>query len=172
MPHLARWLGLSLALSVACDTGYTIDITVTVPDDVAAAYTPENRGILMVTLNTDDGSSRRAVTVLCGDAASFEVDLGGEGERKEGIVRAWIEPGTDAPAAWSPTWASAATPAATATSPPPAPPSTPPAAASRTTPPSSSSSPPRSAPAPLTTDRVVHRVTDHHGDSKQYSAAG
>lgn len=97
MPHLARWLGLSLALSLACDTGYTIDITVTVPDDVAAAYTPKNRGILMVTLNTDDGSSRRAVTVLCGDAASFEVDLGGEGERKEGIVRAWIEPGTDAP---------------------------------------------------------------------------
>lgn len=94
MPSLKFRLALALALPLACDTGFGIDATIVVPADVAAAYTKESPGLLVVAFAPEgQGSNHRPVAVICGEAFTSRVlELGGDGERPDSTITAWIEP--------------------------------------------------------------------------------
>ena len=94
-----RKLAVALALACACDTGNSVAITVTLPEAIAARYSPEQRGLLFVALSTGDESVVHT-EVICGEKTRFEVDLGTDGERKDALISAWIV--TDGPGACGP----------------------------------------------------------------------
>ena len=83
-------LGLAL---LACDPGFSIHATVIVPEAVAAAYTPDQRGLLLVTIDADGSSSeRQGVAVICGEGGSFDASYGSLGTLPDAIIIAWITP--------------------------------------------------------------------------------
>ena len=86
--HLVAGLGLALA----CDERYTVATTVTLPDEVAAAYTPADRGLVVVSIRSDAGRDVRVVDVVCGEGDTYRVSTGGFGARPDAEVQAWIEP--------------------------------------------------------------------------------
>lgn len=86
--HLVAGLGLALA----CDERYTVATTVTLPDEVAAAYTPSDRGLVVVSIRSDADRDVRVVGVVCGEGDTYRVSTGGFGDLPEAEVQAWIEP--------------------------------------------------------------------------------
>lgn len=89
--------GLLLALSFACDAGHTVRATITLPRDIAADYSPDKRGLLVASFTNADEGNRRVIAVVCGDVTRFEVDFGGDGERKKSTINAWILADADGP---------------------------------------------------------------------------
>jgi hypothetical protein len=85
-------VGLALALATACESGVTVDLRITVPDEVASAYAPEAAGVLR--------SSEGGMQAVCGEAFDARVYSDGFGCRPDEpdvTVEAWIVP---APEAW------------------------------------------------------------------------
>lgn len=80
----------ALALSFACDFGHVIHASIILPKAIAAAYTPEQRGLLVASFSHVDGGQRRNIAVVCGDTTTFETEFSGDGERKESTIQAWI----------------------------------------------------------------------------------
>lgn len=80
----------ALALSFACDTGHVIHASIILPKAIAAAYSPEQRGLLVASFSHVDGGQRRNIAVVCGDTTTFETEFSGDGERKEATIQAWI----------------------------------------------------------------------------------
>ncbi|MCY1057510.1 hypothetical protein [Nannocystis sp. SCPEA4] len=91
-----RHLITAFALAFACDSGYDLDTTITVPADIAANYSVANQGLLLVryTVDTVAPPTLREVAVLCGEAGDFTTGDVGDGTVMETQVTAWIEPVT------------------------------------------------------------------------------
>lgn len=92
---LAKVHGLALALvsAAACDAGSFYDVSVTVPAEVADAYSEAERGLLRARFDVDGhGTSIYALGIVCGVelTASF-ADVGLDGLR-ETEIHAWIDP--------------------------------------------------------------------------------
>lgn len=88
-----RYLVAGLGLALACDERYTVATTVTLPDEVAAAYTPADRGLVVVSIRSDAaGREVRVVGVVCGEGDTYWVSTGGFGDLPDAEVQAWIEP--------------------------------------------------------------------------------
>ena len=67
--RLIAALGLTL---LACDPGYTVDVRIVVPDAVASAYTPAQRGLLLAQISPAEHETELyAITVVCGEGGSF-----------------------------------------------------------------------------------------------------
>jgi len=85
----------ALALSLACDSGHTLQIVVEIPDDIVARYSPEQRGILYVDVRPDGFDPvYRAAAVVCGETNTYRLDSSGDGEVPNTRILAWIEPVT------------------------------------------------------------------------------
>lgn len=88
--RLIAALGLTL---LACDPGYTVDVRIVVPDAVASAYTPAQRGLLLAQISPAEHETELyAITVVCGEGGSFTTGTGDLGYLPDTTVRAWIEP--------------------------------------------------------------------------------
>ncbi|MEZ4449632.1 MAG: hypothetical protein R3B09_09140 [Nannocystaceae bacterium] len=82
-----------LALALACETGNEVRATVTVPAEVAAAYSPSTQGLLLVRFRSEGADAvLREGAVLCGDAGTFTVSDFGDGGLSATTIDAWIEP--------------------------------------------------------------------------------
>lgn len=94
-PLLTRTrLAAALALAVACDSNLTVHALVTVPEEVAAAYSETERGLLVVRFDTeDDAPLVVGLAMICGEAVSLGALQHEDGARRPATkVQAWIEP--------------------------------------------------------------------------------
>lgn len=89
-----RLAGLALALAVACDSGFFIDANVTVPAEVAGAYSETDRGLLIVRFDVEGYSHEvQALGIVCGgDEFTWESGDRGLGDLPDSTIQAWIEP--------------------------------------------------------------------------------
>ncbi|MBZ5710552.1 hypothetical protein [Nannocystis pusilla] len=87
---------VALALSFACDSGYSLHINIELPEEVVAAYSEQQRGILYVYVEPEGGfdPTYRAVAVVCGETNRYSVESGGDGEVQTTRILAWIDPAT------------------------------------------------------------------------------
>lgn len=82
-----------LALAAACDSGFLIDTTVTVPAEVADAYSEAERGLLLIRFDVEGYSADvRALGIVCGGELSSSTGKSRFGDLPDSKVRAWIEP--------------------------------------------------------------------------------
>lgn len=86
-------LAAALALAFACDPGFNIHAVVEVSAEIAAKYTKDQRGLLMVTISPDRyGSETAGLHVICGEAVTSDFGTGDLGGLPDTVVTAWIEP--------------------------------------------------------------------------------
>lgn len=92
--RLRTRLGAALLLTLACDPGYDLQATVTVPEAVAAGYSDMTRGLLLMRVDTDGYStSTRGWGVVCGGPEIvWDVTDSGLGLLDGTRVTAWIDP--------------------------------------------------------------------------------
>lgn len=88
---------VALVLALACDSGFEINATIEIPDEVAEAYSEVNRGVLLVDFRLGGmGSTLHEVAVICGEGGTFRTTGSGDGTVTDSRVLAWLEP-TDRP---------------------------------------------------------------------------
>ncbi|MCY1057506.1 hypothetical protein [Nannocystis sp. SCPEA4] len=93
--HRLRYTA-ALALSFACDSGYSLHIDIELPEEVVAAYSEDQRGILYVDVRPGGGFDPvyRPVAVVCGETTRYSVENFGDGEVPDTRILAWIDPAT------------------------------------------------------------------------------
>lgn len=87
-------LTAALALAAACDSGFSIDATVTVPAEVAGAFSESERGLLLIRFDVDGyGADVRALGIVCGgDELTLASGKSRFGDLPDSTIRAWIDP--------------------------------------------------------------------------------
>ncbi|MDC0716076.1 hypothetical protein [Nannocystis bainbridge] len=94
LPRRFRYAA-ALALSLACDSGYSLQIVIEIPDDIVARYDEEQRGVLYVEVRPQGFDPvYRAAAVVCGETTTYRLDNYGDGEVPNTGILAWIEPVT------------------------------------------------------------------------------